>query len=124
MLTARLVLVAVLAGLIGAGAATAASVLLLKPTEGPRGERGPVGYRGVTGPKGPPGPVGPESAYSLDWEEVWQAVEDDPQRLGSMINDNGLVEIPEPEEPVAQGICDALASSDVEPLYDVYVYGC
>ena len=116
------VLVAVLAGAAGGVGAT----LALDPATGPAGPAGEMGERGARGPVGPAGPVGDTgsaSDYTLDWEEVWQAIENDPSRLGDLIDSNGLAVVEE-EDPLAESICSQMQLSGIGEISDIGYYGC
>src|SRR5690242_16104893 len=60
MSATRAALIALLAGMIGVGAGTAATLLLI--------EKGPPGARGAQGPAGPVGPRGPAADTQLQSE--------------------------------------------------------
>ena len=99
-------LTALIAAVVGAGAGVGAA-FLVDPSRGPEGIRGP---RGI---------AGPASEFSLDWDEVWQAIEDDPGRLGAMIEADDL-EV----DPLAQNLCDELLISSISELNDIYYGAC
>ena len=50
---------------------------------------------------------------------VWQAIEDDPGRLGAMIEADDL-EV----DPLAQNLCDELLISSISELNDIYYGAC
>jgi hypothetical protein len=120
-LTVRaLVVVGALAALIGAtGGAALSAAFVERGPGGPRGEQGP------TGPQGPPGEDGSSEAQALDWEEVWQAIEDDPERFSTMV-DESLDPAPadvqtnlEELRATVDGLCSEL--SGAAALEDVYI---
>ena len=111
-------LTALIAAVVGAGAGVGAA-FLVDPSRGPEGARGPSGPAGPEGIRGPRGIAGPASEFTLDWDEVWQAIEDDPGRLGAMIEADDL-EV----DPLAQNLCDELLISSISELNDIYYGAC
>lgn len=113
------VLLVVVAAIAGAASGVAAT-LAIGPTTGPPG---PVGEQGPRGPAGPPGPEGPVGDYTLDWDEVWEAVENDPDRLGDLISSYDLAVVEE-EDPIAQEICDEMQLSTIPEINDIGFFSC
>lgn len=74
-LLAAVVLTALLS--IGAGAAISAVLV----------QRGPAGPPGEEGPAGPRGPAGDAGETSVDPEEVYAAIEEDPARVAEAVAD-------------------------------------
>jgi hypothetical protein len=84
VVTVRVLVIAVLvASLLSIGAAVALSYALIgKPDPGPRGPQG------VQGPAGERGPRGPAGHAEVDEDAVWEVVENDPQRVTDLVEDN------------------------------------
>lgn len=115
-----LIIVGVLAAVLGAaGGAGLSAAFVERGADGPKGEQGPIG------PEGPPGESGSSDEYTLDWEEVWQAIQDDPEQFATMV-DKSLDPTPaevqanlDEVQSMVQGLCSELSSAGA--LEDIYL---
>lgn len=117
----RTLVVAVFAAaVLSIGGSVGISYVLIGQSE--PGPRGPAGERG---PRGVAGPVGPAGEAEVDSEDVFGTLEEDPQRITDLVQDNldpNPSELQSGIDDVASDLttlCEDLNLTDA--LYDEYL---